>query len=146
MSSKPKGISNNIDNLYIKYKYPKTLSKFIEDFLISHVHGTYLDPECTKPQRTGGGWRSINDIYVLVNTYFPNTSLKSILEVLIKLKVYFGYCSTIRRKIVYYQPTGYTRFWLDNGYRDLYYSSSWKNLFKENGITEEIFNNARKSL
>lgn len=134
-----KEISNKLDVLYVKFTPPKSVSEFIETFLRSYNNNTYIDPEYTKKQHTGyWGWRSINDLYILVKTYYPTTTLKEILNIVIKLELNFGYCTTIRRKILYYHSSK-TYYWS-------VLPESWKKLFSENGITEDIFDKTRKSL
>lgn len=71
--------------IYVEFKAPATLEEFLEKFFSYSPAGhpnpyranaTFLDEECTKMQCLPGKSRSIQDMYDLVTTYYPDTTLE----------------------------------------------------------------------
>ena len=97
--------------IYLKIEKPKTISELLLKLLITENgaynsgNATYSDEACTEVQCEAGKWRSFDDIFELVNTYFPNTDEKTtMLEIMaldIKttkgyvLRPYFNFCNQI---------------------------------------------------
>jgi hypothetical protein len=133
------------NKIYVKFKAPKTLKRFLLKYFSGNMYGnyqhpnlttlslpTYKDEGCTKLQCAAGRSRSIIDMFDLVKTYYPDTTMKELLSELVSLrpsKKYFGcsFCSTIRRPVMHF------------GSKMMYFPSNgtkWNKLLKEElGIT-----------
>lgn len=136
-------------NIYVAFTPPKTLSKFLARFF-GGTHGwngsysvhTYKDAECTKIQRFAGRNRSIQDLWECVKTYYPDTTLTTVVSELIKFKVsgrhFTPYrCSTIKRPVI--QFSKYKLMVLPRATTAEY---SWGRLIRQLGISslEEFYN------
>ena len=132
--------------LYVKFKRPRTIQEFLIKFFSkarnthdTHAQHTYHDKEC-KYLHCSKPWRSINDIYRLVHTYYPSTTLKILMHNLVILRVphknkgsfyypHFGYCGDMGR-------CRYMPYFVGSGYQtDSGGGYSWKKLFKLIEIT-----------
>ena len=96
--------------IYLKIDKPNS----IEDVLLNlfafkgHYHTgveTYFDEACTQVHCDANKWRSFDDIFEIVNTYFPNTDVKEVIHQLLILPLqksngidlypYFVFCNKI---------------------------------------------------
>jgi len=102
-------------SIYVKFKKPKTIKKFIEMFFSgpagfwgnSFAAATYHDKDCTILQCEAGRYRSPQDLWECVKTYFPSTKLETVVSVLtdpdftIQGRYFYpDYCSTIDRPLI----------------------------------------------
>lgn len=96
--------------IYLKIEKPKTIEELLLQLFTfkGHYHTgttTYLDEACTQIQCEENKWRSFDDVYELVNTYFPNTDEKEVMRQLLILPLkkdngidlypYFAFCNKI---------------------------------------------------
>lgn len=97
----------------IEYMYPKN-----EVYCIKH---TYFDKNCSERQCSAKR-RSIDDIIIIVRTYFPKSPIKKILKALEDCNMSFYFCDTIER-IVFHRVSDAHLF-----YKDAFqnYISRWK--------------------
>ena len=81
--------------IYVKFaeeNKPKTVREFLNKFFSSHSEGylrnvkTYSDKECTILQCNSDKYRSFDDIFELVKTYYPIVSIGTIFKILLTLK------------------------------------------------------------
>ena len=81
--------------IYVKFaeeSKPKTVREFLNKFFSSCKEGyirnveTYLDKECTVLQCKADKYRSFDDIFELVKTYYPTVSIGTIFRILLTLK------------------------------------------------------------
>lgn len=106
--------------LYVNFKPPKTLKKFLEAFFtykytngwdhyypVGHAVAvpTFRDKACKRLQCPAGRNRSVQDLYSCVTTYFPNVTLEKLIQTLVKLRpnnrYFYGFrCSEIRRPVI----------------------------------------------
>lgn len=108
--------------IYINFKKPNTIDKLLKliyskKFPPSTLYSvnTYYDKDC-KQLQCNKGWRSFDDLYCIVKTYFPSTTEKILMTRLLKYrhsvnntiyKMHFGHCdgAGILRVMPYYiQP------------------------------------------
>lgn len=105
--------------LYVKFKKPRTIKEFLIQFYSKDAYGgsykiadnTYKDVEC-KQLHCDKAVRSFDDLFELIQTYYPSTTpqilIKHLLTVKIKksaggiLKPYLDYCNGMR--IIRYFP------------------------------------------
>lgn len=140
-------------NIYVKFEIPAKIDDFLKElfsvpyqstyFLVSTVE-TYHDKECKIVQCTIEKQRSIDDLYDIVTTYFPDITPTELLHELLILKVYdrnnnllkpYLYnCSSIRRiKLLYYNQYAWCTISISQ------YDSkwSWAELLNPLGITTD---------
>lgn len=81
--------------IYVKFaeeSKPKTVREFLNKFFSSYKEGyirnveTYLDKECTVLQCEANKYRSFDDIFELVKTYYPTVKINTIFKILLTLK------------------------------------------------------------
>ena len=81
--------------IYVKFaeeNKPKTVREFLNKFFSSHKENyirnveTYSDKECTILQCKADKYRSFDDIFELVKTYYPIVSIGTIFKILLTLK------------------------------------------------------------
>ena len=81
--------------IYVKFaeeSKPKTVREFLNKFFSSYKEQylrnveTYLDKECTVLQCKANKYRSFDDIFELVKTYYPTVSIGTIFKILLTLK------------------------------------------------------------
>ena len=81
--------------IYVKFaeeNKPKTVREFLHKFFSSYKDQylrnvkTYLDKECTILQCNSDKYRSFDDIFELVKTYYPTVSIGTIFKILLTLK------------------------------------------------------------
>lgn len=82
-------------------------SKTLKELFLNNLYGgkffkTYYDEECTRLQ-CHIARRSVNDLYRIAKTYFPDVTLKEVLKVITENFMCF-YCSTIE-KLVFVQES-----------------------------------------
>jgi len=98
--------------IYLKIEKPNSVEELLLKLFLSELNSTYntgsntyTDIECTQIQCEAGKWRSFDDIYEIVNTYFPNTDEKTVIHEILVLPMkttkgkelfpYFNYCNKI---------------------------------------------------
>lgn len=100
-------------SLYVKFGKQETIEKFLEKFygIIGSDRRdaveTYFDKECYDIHCQQKRYRSFDDIFELVNTYYPKTDPKTVFHTLLTLDVrdsnkrpvymHMSNCSTISR-------------------------------------------------
>ena len=81
--------------IYVKFaeeSKPKTVREFLHKFFSSHRESylrnieTYSDKECTILQCKANKYRSFDDIFELVKTYYPTVNVGTIFRILLTLK------------------------------------------------------------
>ena len=81
--------------IYVKFaeeNKPKTVREFLHKFFSSYKEQylrnvkTYSDKECTILQCNSDKYRSFDDIFELVKTYYPTVSIGTIFKILLTLK------------------------------------------------------------
>ena len=81
--------------IYVKFaeeSKPKTVREFLHKFFSSYKEQylrnvkTYSDKECTILQCNSDKYRSFDDIFELVKTYYPTVSIGTIFKILLTLK------------------------------------------------------------
>ena len=81
--------------IYVKFaeeSKPKTVRKFLHKFFSSYKEQylrnvkTYSNKECTILQCDSDKYRSFDDIFELVKTYYPTVSIGTIFKILLTLK------------------------------------------------------------
>jgi len=107
--------------IYVEFEKPDTVEEFVSRFFNvnnlpdssgwsdSFAVRTYKNKDCTIIQSDAGKYRSPQDLFECVTTYLPEASLKEVLSAVKNLRPdsrypHFGYCSTIRRPIIYFIP------------------------------------------
>ena len=101
--------------LYVKFaqeRRPRTIRLFLKQYYsyytdpyIAKGHDTHFDPACTR-RHCGLSYRSFDDLYDLVKTYYPTIRKKKIMNHLLTIKIpiqngvakpHLGICSTMNR-------------------------------------------------
>jgi hypothetical protein len=101
--------------LYVQFaqeELPRTVASFIKKYYTKRVdpyiaigHNTFFDPECTK-LHCSKSYRSFDDLYDLVKTYYPDTTKKEMIHHLITVNIptqngrsfpNLGTCNTMNR-------------------------------------------------
>ena len=103
------------NKLYVKFDRPKTVREFIKLFFKGiYSKDTFWDVECKKRQCTSHRLRSIDDMMILIKTYYPTVTKAKIFEYLISTSIgiigvfkkegylNLNYCSTIQRPVFNY--------------------------------------------
>lgn len=107
--------------IYVNFKKPETIREFlIKFFPLDNTYGTfravktYFDVECTKLQCFSGKNRSFDDLYDIILTYYPETTIKELAIELLSLNfiskkgtkhyLYPFVCSTIKRPVLPIEP------------------------------------------
>lgn len=134
--------------IYLKIEKPETISELLIA-LFQHSEGhyyvgttTYSDEKCEVIQCENGKWRSFDDVYEIINTYFPGTDEKEIMHQILttdfKRRItlyypYFVFCSKIQKSTmilyphIYSNSTQFTYKKVDSKY-------CWGELFELLGI------------
>ncbi len=76
--------------IYLKIDKPNTIQELLLQLFSCYGYyntgaETYFDEACTQIQCESNKWRSFDDIFEIVNTYFPNTEEKEIMHELLIL-------------------------------------------------------------
>ena len=149
-------------NIYLKLtEQPETIEELLKAlFSVAANHNdrllnieTYYDKECTKIQCIRAKFRSFEDIFDIVNTYFPNTSEEDVMKSLLflKLKSRFGsrlyfyptYCRTICRPVCLYYENIMANPFNNKKAEEGKILKSWKDLLSQIGIkTDAQFSKA----
>lgn len=125
-------------SLYTQFGKQSTINDFILKFF-SHMHGnelkglaTYFDANCTSIHCQPNRYRSFDDFYELVNTYYPGTTPEKLMHELLVADVrgtngqdYFLFmsnCSTIDRIRMHYSPESSLSYGYVSGNK---YNSKW---------------------
>lgn len=128
-------------NIYVKFKAPKTLREFLKEFFSNspfswgaYAQATYKDKECTKCQCSAHRSRSIQDMWDIAKTYYPNTELLTLVSELVALRpkglsLQPRYCSTVRRSVMAFGEYKFTNF-----PRATKHEYNWGKLLRELGI------------
>lgn len=132
--------------IYVNFPAPRTLRDFIKKFFSGpkgwgagySVH-TYRDKECKFLQCPEGRNRSIQDLWDCVRTYYPDTTLHSLIKELIIVRPHgnqlFPYtCCTIKRPVVSFCTYKYTGAGFKYLPRVTTSEFSWGRLIRELGI------------
>lgn len=118
-----------MDKLYIKAGRQPTISQFLlevfsynkESYMTSVE--TYYDEECLKIQCKAGKYRSFNEIFILVKTYYKSITVVKLAKLLLEMKIetdhikyysYNMYCNDIHKPVILF-----TRFKQSNGISNL---------------------------
>lgn len=130
-----------IEKIYVKFEIPERIQEFLVRFFDSKWEPdrvlnveTYLDVECTKVQCIAHKYRSFDDMFIIVNTYFPGTTEKELMHLLLttpiygrdgdRMSCYLAQCGTIRRIVfLFYQHSN--EFHGSNPFMCSQYDSKW---------------------
>lgn len=138
------------DKLYIikpsTEKY-RTVNEFLKFFFEKHAKATYTDSNYTKLHCSRGRQRSMNDIYILVKTYYTSISRKRFAEIFKKFiyenNIKGRYCGETRA-IVFSNYSYYNHINKDEKYPFLYELDSLAHnsllRMKQSGFKHEIYN------
>tara|TARA_R110000851_G_C12938072_1_gene551966 strand:- start:106 stop:639 length:534 start_codon:yes stop_codon:yes gene_type:complete len=140
------------DKLYVKFKRPKTIKQFLTKFYSEVLHvkyrfpiQTYFDKACTKMQCRKHTYRSIDDLFILVKTYYPSATLKKLMKILVQLdlstkdkqiRMIIGSCSGIDNIRIYFGPGTVNHYSLTH-IRKHSATHSWVELFKMIGVNNK---------
>lgn len=133
LDKRPKNVADVLQLLFVR-------NDSIMD--ISDSKKTYKDKDCKIEQCKEGKYRSMDDIYYLCKTYFPNVTVKKVMHELLMFKsgdkykaIQFYTCGTMKKLRVI--PMSYTTY--DESIRCSKYDSqwSWKELFSLVGINSQ---------
>ena len=149
--------------IYTTFGRQKTVRIFLEKLFSSEYNFqriqnicTYLDPECKIVQCYKDKFRSFDDIYDCVNTYYKNITPKALIHLLLTLNkktssgkelyLHMANCSTINKiRMLYYcdQHSCYNSAFTCSKYGSKW---SWKELLEMLGIKsiEDIKNYVNK--
>ncbi len=120
---------------------------------------SYSNRKLTNIQCAKNRYRSFDDVFRIVNTYFPDTSSEEIIKTLLTLKVnninnnscnlMLSYCSDIRKPVMYYSDITMNESltsW-SGGMRG-YSKYTWKELLRLAGfnINQEVFDYAKEKI
>lgn len=137
------------EKIYVNFEIPETISEFLTKFFSCMYMNdrrtnveTYSNEACTIIQCSANRYRSFDDVLILVNTYYPGTSPKDLMHILLSLNLkskigeqlylHMGDCSTIRRiRMLFYRERP-THVFLSEKRQSLY---SWQELLAMLGIT-----------
>lgn len=137
--------------IYVKFaeeNKPKTVREFLHKFFSSYKDQylrnvkTYLDKECTILQCNSDKYRSFDDIFELVKTYYPTVSIGTIFKILLTLKpkhggtvynLYMMSCSGIQKINCLYVKMK------NNNVKDYVYTISQPS-YNSNYTYKELFN------
>lgn len=144
---------DRVDKIYLDAKIVDEFSLIAELFSydvwddgeIYKSAKTYMDEACTIVQCQANKYRSFEEFYICMRTYFPNTTISQAVNFLINYRpnktarLYCNHCPDIRAiTICYYQSR---RSWEDVVYLDKYDSEySWEELFNIANINKETYN------
>lgn len=123
-------------NIYTKFGKQDTIYKFIQKLYSdisrgseAHALPTYKDEGCFELQCLGGKYRSFDDLFDCVRTYYPHVTPEYLMHILLTVNIksdkrplylFMSNCSGIDRiRIYYYYEEKYTKI-------DCYkYNSKW---------------------
>ncbi len=128
--------------IYVNFEIPAIIREFLLKFFSHGIFRgaveTFNDKECTIQQCRANKYRSFDDMFDVIKTYFPNTTEKEFLNELITLSITTGHkapqilypqlyaCSTMRRiRITYVTAQQYSLPFQSPKYDSKY---SWKEL------------------
>lgn len=78
-----------MEKIYTRFGKQPTLRGFIKklfnckSYACSTSVETFYDIECMKLQCTEGKYRSIDDLYIIFNTYYPGIEMKTLINALV---------------------------------------------------------------
>lgn len=146
-----------MDKIYVKFKKPRTVKKFLA-LLFSYYNydrfksiATYKDLGCKEIQCDVNKYRSIDDLYNIVKTYYPSITKNKLLHHLLCLRIKYNYgcyryfypvfCSDINK----YTCMFYIKINKFNNIKNIYYkynnkslsSISWLELYNKLGINSQ---------
>lgn len=153
--------------IYIKIEKQDTPQEFLKLLYPGHnpgdynslglPHDTFSDKECLVRQCTKGRMRSFDDLFELMQTYYPELSIIDVLNLLISHVPTgtlnfpkFGVCSTMKRiRFIYgsYIENATLRYYRESFNHPIYESKhSWRELFAMLGIKDgdELMNYVNK--
>lgn len=116
---------------FFKKNLPKTLEEFLINFYKEYNknHQTIFVDDKTV-QTDVNKRRSLGDIFIICKYYYPTCTLKEVINTLynvLPVKITNGYrqsfCSTIKKRVFYYQPETYTENYMQQGRDDEYGNS-----------------------
>jgi hypothetical protein len=129
--------------IYTKFGLQSTINDFIKE-LFSSWNGnymlnveTYSDPDCTQIQCYKNKYRSFDDVFDCINTYYPDTPPEKVMHELLvadikkpdeeQMYLHIGTCSGIQRIRMLYVKKSNRSYGLDlNKYNSKW---SWRELF-----------------
>lgn len=118
-----------MDKLYIKAGRQPTISQFLSEVFSYNKEPymtsveTYYDEECLKIQCKAGKYRSFNEIFILVKTYYKSITVVKLAKLLLEMEIkiddrvyyrYILYCDNIQKPVILF-----VRFKQSNGISDL---------------------------
>tara|TARA_R110000772_G_scaffold54130_1_gene123541 strand:- start:59954 stop:60424 length:471 start_codon:yes stop_codon:yes gene_type:complete len=137
--------------IYTKIPRQKSIRDFIfkfytVDYPIINNHSvlkgtrTYKDKKCTVIQCTGYKYRSIDDLFIIVQTEYPSCSIKKLITILFDMSIkghrFFKIdCSGIKKPTTAFYINGNRSF--DNKYWENSKFKSWTLLLKKININNE---------
>lgn len=137
------------EKIYVNFEIPETIPEFLAKFFsCTHMNDrrtnveTFSDEACTTLQCSAGRFRSFDDVLILVNTYYPETSPKDLMHILLSLDLktkagrqlylHMGDCSTIQRIRMLFYHERPTNVFMSSKLQSKY---SWQELLAMLGIT-----------
>ncbi len=137
-------------SLYVNFEPPATLKEFLYKFFSFETYDrilsveTYFDEECNNRHCSAGKNRSFDDVYEVVLTYYPETSIVELLNTIFLLDIksksgdkryfYASICDTINRtimmfysKALIYNSLQIEHYWI---YKPTNSKWSWMELFQ----------------
>lgn len=140
-------------SIYVEFDKPSTIKEFLRKFFsggdqwVRTGVATYYDEDCYSEHCDTDRYRSFDDIYDCVKTYFPSVTRKRVMHELLLLEFQSGYkktdvqrlkmstCSDIERVVTYYYMSNNIYYPYDAEQYDSDYS--WQDLLKLLGITNQ---------
>lgn len=144
-----------MDKLYVKFNRPRTAREFIKIFFNGgRAKATYKNPGGNITHCESGRRRSIDDMIILLKTYYPSLSTSKIFEYLISTeikgsgifisnfyKLELRYCPTIKRPVFYCKNVKIPRIKYFNNIRGENSKYTWRMLIDNLGRSkfEELY-------
>lgn len=87
-----------MEKIYVSFKKPKTVKEFITEFFTKNQYTvstlksttTYKNIECTEIQCKPYKYRSFDDFYKIIKTYYPSYTRKKLMLKLLETKIKYN--------------------------------------------------------
>lgn len=152
---------NKDSKLYVNFEVSKHPEEFLHYFLTFKRNNiyctgreTYIDKDCKIIHTTLGRMRSFDDIYIVTRTYFPDITIKEVINIILRLYTGDNYfpqlsnCSGMMKiRFIYRNTNSINQYNNVNHFNSVY---SWnelinmlgkKNIYNEETLTKYIVNN-----
>lgn len=135
--------------IYTKTGRSKNVSDFISNLFNSKTAGfyraetTYKDKKHTKIQCDPNKYRTFQDVYDSVKTYYPNVTVKKVFSEILKLKKenhnpHLLYCSHIKKQTMCYNGFGVNYEYATTCSYDEKQKYKWKDLLAMLNIKNDV--------